>query len=82
MIKFEENKLYYFKSTDLSRMFGECVERSECNMEETLVFKFSENGLFCRCLIDYPLNNIEESEIVYCRLGDKLYMSDSRWVSE
>lgn len=82
MIKFEEDKLYYFKAVDSTRMIGECIERSECAMEETLVFRFSEEGLFCRCLIEYPLNNFEEVETTYCRLGDKLYMSDSRWVSE
>lgn len=91
MIKFKEGKRYMFKTsdltgmfkdTDLSGMFGECIERNICDMEEAVVFRFSEKGLFCRCLIDYPLNNIEESEVVYCHLGDKLYMSDSRWVAE
>ena len=29
MIKFEEGKLYCFKAADLSRMFGECLERND-----------------------------------------------------
>lgn len=31
MINFEEGKLYCFKAADLSRMFGECLERNELN---------------------------------------------------
>lgn len=82
MIKFEEGKLYYFKAADLSRMFGECLERNELNGTEFAVFKFTKEGLFCKCLIYYPPHDIEEHETVLCYLGDKTYMSDSRWVSE
>lgn len=81
MINFEEGKLYYFKAADLSRMFGECLERNELNGTEFAVFKFPE-GLFCKCLIYYSTHDIEEHETVLCYLGDKTYMSDSRWVSE
>lgn len=82
MIKFEEGKLYYFKAADLSRMFGECIERNELNRTEFAVFRFPEKGLFCKCLIYYPTHDIEEHETVLCYLGDKKYMSDSRWVAE
>lgn len=84
MIKFEEGKLYYFKAADASRMFGECIERNELNGTEFAVFKFPlpQADLFSKCLVEYPKDNFEEIEIVYTRLGDKTYMSDSRWVSE
>lgn len=82
MIKFEEGKLYYFKAADLSRLFGECVERNELDGTEFAVFRFPEKGLFCKHLIYYPTHDIEEHEIVFCYLGDKMYASDSRWVSE
>lgn len=82
MIKFEEGKLYCFKAADLSRMFGECLERNELDGTEFAVFRLPEKGLFCKCLIDYPTHDIEEHETVLCYLGDKAYMSDSRWVSE
>lgn len=84
MIKFEEGKLYYFKAADLSRMFGECIERNELNGIESVIFRFPlpQADLFSECLVEYPIDDFEEIEIVYSRLGDKTYMSDSRWVSE
>lgn len=77
MIKFEEGKLYCFKAADMSRMFGECIERNELNGTEFAAFRFPKEGLFCECLVYYPTH-----ETVLCCLGDKTYMSDSRWVSE
>jgi hypothetical protein len=82
MIKFEEGKLYCFKAADMSRMFGECIERNELNGTEFAVFRFPKEGLFCKCLVYYLTHDIEEYETVLCYLGDKMYMSDSRWVSE
>lgn len=84
MIKFEEGKLYYFKAADLSRMFGECIERNELDGTEFAVFRFPlpDRNLNCKCLIYYPKHDIEEHETVLCYLGDRTYMSDSRWVSE
>lgn len=84
MIKFEEGKLYYFKAAYLSRMFGECIERNELNGIEFAVFRFPlpQADLFSKCLVEYPIYDFEEIETVYSRLGDKMYMSDSRWVSE
>lgn len=82
MIKFEEGRLYCLKAADLSRMFGECVERNELNGTEFAVFRFPKEGLFCKCLIYCPTHDIEEHETVLCYLGDKTRMRDSRWVSE
>lgn len=84
MIKFEVGKRYYFKARDLSRMFGKCIGRNELNGIESVVFSFPlpQANLFSECLVEYPMDDFEEIETVYSRLGDKLYMSDSRWVSE
>lgn len=40
------------------------------------MIKFEEGKLY------YPTHDNEEHETVLCYLGDKTYMSDSRWVSE
>ena len=84
MIRFEEGKLYYFKAADLSRMFGECIERNELNGIEFVIFRFPlpQADLFYECLVEYPIYGFEVIETVYIRLGDKTYMSDSRWVLE
>lgn len=40
------------------------------------MIKFEDGKLY------YPTHDIEEHETVLRYLGDKTYMSDSRWVSE
>lgn len=78
MIKFEVGKRYYFNG-HMDTMFGECVERETFGMIDFVVFRFPEEGFFYKCFVDYPNDEFEDRECVFCNWNDKLYASDSRW---
>lgn len=87
MIKFEEGNNYIFKAIDSTTVVGECIERCYLLNIECIIFKIPEKGIKIRCRVeyelgDYTLGDYDDAETLQCVMDDRVYVSDSRWVSE
>lgn len=87
MIKFEVGNNYVFKAIDSTTVVGECIERTYLLDIACIIFRIPEKGLKIRCRIgcalgDYTMGDYDDAETLHCVIDDRVYVSDSRWVSE